>query len=231
MQPRKLAWIVSSTLPIWAVPAWIYGWNLFSSSAETTKLESATGCLLLAMTGVAAYTDYRWRLIPNWITYPGALWGLGLNLFQSVWGNSNTQSWLGAIGIGPSLLGLVGLFIALFVIFTFSGGGAGDVKLVGAMGSMLGFWVGGEAVMVSFIICAVIVLLISVSSVGLWRVLETLFRKIGSRLLPWYVSPPSGEQVKLLKTQIPQAPFFAAGTLLIVLRESGLMQFSLFGIS
>jgi prepilin peptidase CpaA len=76
---------------------------------------------------VAAYTDLRWRRIPNWITLPGFLLGLALNVSHSGW-----------TGLKISLLGAgLGLLLLLpFVVLRSLG--AGDWKLAGAVGSFLG---------------------------------------------------------------------------------------------
>ena len=82
---------------------------------------------LFAVLAIASITDLASRRIPNWLTLSAVVAGLGLNIIQA-----------GARGL---LFGIEGLFLGmgLFIIFYFVGGmGAGDVKLMGAVGSMLG---------------------------------------------------------------------------------------------
>ncbi|HEX4488010.1 MAG TPA: A24 family peptidase [Terriglobales bacterium] len=81
------------------------------------------GILALA----AGYTDWRWRRIPNWLTVPGLVVGIGANAF--------TQGWT---GVKSSLLG-VGLGLALLLpLVLVRSLGAGDWKLAGALGAFVG---------------------------------------------------------------------------------------------
>ena len=75
----------------------------------------------------AVTTDLRSRRIPNWLVYPSMVVGIVYN------------TWVGGInGLFFSLQGL-GLAVLLLVFFYIAGGmGAGDVKLMGAVGSFLG---------------------------------------------------------------------------------------------
>ena len=75
----------------------------------------------------AGWSDWRFRRIPNWLTVPGLLLGVAVN--SLVWG------WAGA---RSSLLGaLLGLALLLPFVMVRSLG-AGDWKLVGALGAFLG---------------------------------------------------------------------------------------------
>jgi prepilin peptidase CpaA len=93
--------------------------------------EAALNATILACAVVlsmaAAYTDLRWRRIPNWITVPGFFLGLGLNVVHGGWA-----------GLKSSLLGAgLGLLLLLpFVVLRSLG--AGDWKLAGAVGSFFG---------------------------------------------------------------------------------------------
>ena len=75
----------------------------------------------------AGALDWRYRRIPNWLTLPGLLAGIAVNTWGSGWPGAKS-SLLGA-GLGLLLLLPFVLIRAL---------GAGDWKLVGALGSFLG---------------------------------------------------------------------------------------------
>jgi len=76
---------------------------------------------------IAGVTDWRWRRIPNWLTVPAAAIGLAVNISISGWP-----------GIKSSLAGLgLGLLI-LFPFVVIRALGAGDWKLAGAIGALLG---------------------------------------------------------------------------------------------
>jgi len=84
--------------------------------------------LVLALTLFAAFTDWRTRRIPNWLTVPAFLAGIALN---SIFGG-----WQGA---KASLQG-AGLALGLLLPFVLLRGlGAGDWKLMGAVGAMMGW--------------------------------------------------------------------------------------------
>ncbi|MBV9598815.1 MAG: prepilin peptidase [Chloroflexi bacterium] len=89
-------------------------------------MELAQGCALSAAS-LAALTDVSSRRIPNWLTLGTFLLGVLLN------------TWLrGVDGAASSLIGTI-LGIGLLLPFYALGGiGAGDVKLVGALGAVLG---------------------------------------------------------------------------------------------
>jgi prepilin peptidase CpaA len=91
--------------------------------AMISPAAGAAGALSLA----ACAFDVRTRRIPNWLTFAAAALGLAFHLTVN-----------GAAGAGSSLAGLGvggGLFFPLFAL---GGMGAGDVKLMAALGAWLG---------------------------------------------------------------------------------------------
>ncbi len=87
--------------------------------------------LILLLTGIVAllagFTDWRWRRIPNWLTVPAAAAGLAVN--SAAWHWAGLKSSAEGLGLGLLLLFPFVLIRAL---------GAGDWKLVGALGTLLG---------------------------------------------------------------------------------------------
>ncbi len=123
--------------------------------------------LALALVG-AAITDVRSSKIPNFITFPLALIGL------SIHGTMN-----GLEGLLFSAKGL-GLGFGLLLIFYMLGGmGAGDVKLLGAVGAIIG----PTDVFIAFLITACLG--------GLYA--------IGLMVLTWGL-PSTAERVKVMLT-------------------------------
>jgi prepilin peptidase CpaA len=90
-------------------------------------LNAGVWTLAAALSFAAGWTDWRSRRIPNWLTVPGLLAGVVLNVTVSGWPGAKT-SLLGA-GLG---LGLLLPFVAIRSL------GAGDWKLMGALGAILG---------------------------------------------------------------------------------------------
>jgi len=90
-------------------------------------MESLIGRWILGAVVVAgAFTDWRTRKIPNWLTLPAMAAGLGINVFLG-------------LGFQSALLGLVaalGLFLLFFAVGFM---GAGDGKLMGAVGAFVGW--------------------------------------------------------------------------------------------
>ena len=91
--------------------------------------------VLLMLVLAAAVYDVRYRRIPNWLTVAGVLLGLGLNGFLDQ----------GRPGLFvSSLLGLAMAFGVYFVLYALRAMGAGDVKLMAAVGAVVGWpdWFG-----------------------------------------------------------------------------------------
>ena len=96
------------------------------STFHTELLFLATA-LAFALAG--AVFDVRSRRIPNFITLPGILFGLVLHFFLGGWHE------LGLSAIACLICG------GIFLVFWLAGGmGAGDVKLIAAVGCIAGFY-------------------------------------------------------------------------------------------
>ena len=89
--------------------------------------EYALGAMALALAVWAGWLDWHSRRIPNWLTVPSALLGLGAQTLSGGW--PGTKSALEGSGLG---LGLLLPFVLV------RGLGAGDWKLMGALGAFLG---------------------------------------------------------------------------------------------
>jgi len=76
---------------------------------------------------VAAITDLRWRRIPNWLTVAAFGGGLALHVWQA-----------GAQGLLVALLGAALGLLLLLPFYALRTIGAGDVKLLAALGSIVG---------------------------------------------------------------------------------------------
>jgi prepilin peptidase CpaA len=90
----------------------------------------------LAVVLYAGYTDWRTRRIPNWLTVSGFCLGIVLN--------SILGGWRGALGALEGAGLALGLLLPLVLLRGF---GAGDWKLMGAVGALMG-WRGMLAVLI-----------------------------------------------------------------------------------
>lgn len=86
-------------------------------------LTIALVCIVL----VAAIYDLRYRRIPNWVSLSGIVLGFGCNTLL-----------LGLDGLRGAALGLLCALVIYVPLYIVRGMGAGDVKLMAAVGAMAG---------------------------------------------------------------------------------------------
>lgn len=98
-----------------------------------TFLPLVLQAILVLIVVLAAIYDLRYRRIPNWVVLVGLLLGLGVNTFLFKWA-----------GLERSLLGAGVAFLIYFPLYLLRGMGAGNVKLMAAVGSIVGWadWFG-----------------------------------------------------------------------------------------
>ncbi len=90
-------------------------------------IEIAPVVALIAILTVAVITDIRLTRIPNWLTFPSMLFGICYHTYTS--------------GFHGFVLCMAGLLLGISVFvpgYIVAGMGAGDVKLMGAVGAFLG---------------------------------------------------------------------------------------------
>lgn len=162
------------------------------------------GVLILAglLAAVAGWMDWRSRRIPNWLTVPG--------LFVGVAANSAAAGWPGT---RTALLG-AGLGLALLLPFVLVRSlGAGDWKLVGAVGAFLG---PGSLIVVLlgtvFVAGAMALVLIIVKK----RVRQTL-RNIGRILAALLTLHLPGQDLTLDNPESLRVPFGVAVAVTVIL--------------
>jgi prepilin peptidase CpaA len=81
----------------------------------------------LGVTLLAGWVDFRTRKIPNWLTVPALLLGIGMHSVVAGWPGAKTS----LEGAGLAL-------VLLLPLVLLRGLGAGDWKLMGAVGAFLG---------------------------------------------------------------------------------------------
>ena len=90
--------------------------------------EAAVKLIVLAPLAVSViYHDVKFRRIPNLLVLSALLAGIGINSFFGGWH-----------GLSNSLLGFGLGFLPMLLLHIFGALGAGDVKLCGAVGAILG---------------------------------------------------------------------------------------------
>ena len=83
--------------------------------------------IALALAITAAVLDVQQHRIPNWLTYPGIVLGLVLRGLLFGWK-----------GLGSAVVGCLLAGGIMFVFYAVRAMGAGDVKLMAAIGSLVG---------------------------------------------------------------------------------------------
>src|SRR5580704_12325949 len=101
---------------------------------DQPSLAGAGQVLLGILVLVAAIFDIRFRRIPNWLVLAGIIAGFTWNVYSSGW--SGLRSAAEGLGLG---------FVLYFPLYLIRARGAGDVKLLAAVGAITGpgncFWI------------------------------------------------------------------------------------------
>lgn len=131
--------------------------------------------LVIGFTLIAAVCDFRTKRLPNWLTVPCFLAAL---LFHGVRGGL-AAGWGGA---GSALLtamaGFAVGFGILFVLWIIGGGGAGDVKLMGALGA----WFGPMNTFLLFVVSTGFVVVLSIGVLA-WQMIQNGAFRVKRRYL------------------------------------------------
>jgi prepilin peptidase CpaA len=169
-----------------------------------------------------ALSDVRTRRIPNYLTFGGALTGLGFQLGFSGWP-----------GLLDGFLGLLLGFSFLFLFYLRGGMGAGDVKALAALGA----WLGSRLTFYLFIYMAISgvgLLIIYLWWQGLlWLKIRHFLKSFKGRLLNWILlrpykasskpsdnRPTPGSDQKTSAANFPYATAMAAGMAILLYQLS-----------
>lgn len=166
-------------------------------------------CTVLGILIAAAF-DWKTRRIPNALTFSLILLGFILNFLNQ-----------GLFGLGQSVFGLAcGIFL-LLLPFAMGGVGAGDVKLLGAIGSLFG----PIFIFKIFLASAVFGGLFSLIIMAKKGSLGKAFQGIKNRTFYVLITRKIPQEEKWLepnsKIKIPYAIAIGSGTLFILLMAKG----------
>ncbi len=159
--------------------------------------------------GIAVLTDMTRHRIPNWLTVSTALLCLLLQVGSAQWNGL-------LLGIGGLLVGL----LCFMPSYLFGAMGAGDVKLMAAVGAALGPWNTSVAVVLTIISGGAIAL----AYIGLRGGIGAMLQRYGCMFSllrqqqPQYIPPASDEAAA---RRIPYALAITCGTVLSVWMVSG----------
>jgi prepilin peptidase CpaA len=153
-------------------------------------------CALLLVLGLASLTDLRQRRIPNALTLPTI--GLGLLLHLALFGLDGLRESAQGAGLG---------FVMLFGLFALGWMGAGDVKLMAAVGALQG---------VEFVFYAALWGAVFGGVFALTGLLRS--RRLGLAVAHLYYSrlTPQVGGTFISAWRVPYAPAIALGSLLVL---------------
>ncbi|MCH4565147.1 A24 family peptidase [Halomonas sp. EGI 63088] len=159
---------------------------------------------VLTLIWIAAIWDFRQRRIPNFLVMAGAAMGILLQVIVA--------------GSGGVLAAITGLLVGLAILmpgYLMGFTGAGDVKLMGSIGTFLGTLGVFQAGLVSILVGGIIGLLFSASaffnrsSVSPWGRYGLMVRTLFTTGRPLYIPPEEGE---VMGRKFPFAVSIAIGT-------------------
>lgn len=160
---------------------------------------------LLALLVAAGASDLRTRRIPNLLVTAGALLGLGLQATLPAGRGLFEPSAPGAIGIGAALLAMVVLLAVGMLLWRARLFGAGDAKLLAAVGPYVGL-TGVLPVLLYTLLAGGVVALVA----SLWR--HARQWPAGGRIAPTAPTAPTAPYPSgLAPSRLPYALAIAAG--------------------
>jgi prepilin peptidase CpaA len=174
----------------------------------------AAEAILVLIVITAAVYDIRYRRIPNWLTASGVLTGLVLNSFLQ----TPAPAVFSFGGFWFALKGMLLAFGVYFFLYALRAMGAGDVKLMAAVGAMVGWqdWFG--IFIVSAIIGGIAALILSLAKGRL----KTTFWNVGFILSemghgrPAYLGKEELDVRSKKSFGLPHGAVIAGGTLIFL---------------
>lgn len=150
---------------------------------------------LLGVLAIASWTDWRERKVYNWLTFPAMGLGLVLNLAAHRWP-----------GLAQAALGLAAGGLIFFPAYYWGGMGAGDVKLMAAVGALMGWVYALDTAIYASLVGGAAALVFLIRRGELGAVLRRLWRRLRRR-------PEPAAARSVAASALPYAPIIAAGAL------------------
>jgi len=157
--------------------------------------------LVVALVCLAMYSDLRRRKIPNCLTLPAVALGFVLNFLGNGWN-----------GLLFALLGLVVGMGLLMLPYLLGGMGGGDVKLMGALGSLLGSHAVLNVFLYTSLVGGIIAIVMAVANRSLIEMLKRIVLFMKCVFL--FQAPAAGAAVFKKSFSMPYGVAIGAGTLL-----------------
>ncbi len=158
---------------------------------------------------VACWYDFRWHRVPNWLNAIIAVTGLGTQAAVNGW-----------MGFGLAVQGMLVGFGMLIMLWIMNGMGAGDVKLMAALGTWLGPQMAFYAVLVGGLLGGVIavgMILYRRNWIATAAGFTALFAKLSYRDMTF--DSPASNDAGDSNGMLPYAIPLSVGTLLVVVSD------------
>jgi prepilin peptidase CpaA len=156
--------------------------------------------VLAVVLTIAVYTEIKNNRIPNWLTLCGMASGVLIGFLS---GTSAFWSSIGGLAMG---------FGFLFIFYVFGGVGGGDVKLMGAVGALMGSDLIKPTLFYTAMIGAFLAAIIVVWRKDFWSRLVA-----GARRVAFWRKPVEGDISPCAPITIPYALAIASGCLVTLL--------------
>lgn len=152
-------------------------------------------CVLAVVLVAGSITDVWKGKIPNIVTYPAIVIGLAGHALVGLYAGDNAD----AMGFAGSALGLAAGFVPMLAFWLCGGIGAGDAKLMAAVGALSGWRFTLSAMFYGFAVAAIMAIFIAAYK----GVLMRTFKRVGQTVyLAFTPGKPTGPDV----TDSPKVP-------------------------
>jgi prepilin peptidase CpaA len=180
---------------------------MFKKERKVKHLLALNGHILILVTALvclAMYSDVRWRKIPNCLTLPAVALGFVLNFVGNGWN-----------GLLFALMGLLVGMGLLMLPYLLGGMGGGDVKLMGALGTLLGGYAVLNVFLYTSLIGGMIAIVVAVANRSLIEMLKRIVLFMKCVFL--FQAPATGAAVFKRSPSMPYGVAIGAGTLLYLI--------------
>lgn len=179
--------------------------------------------VLFVLLIIASYTDITQGKIFNTVVYPGIVMGpvAGLTVWmldlESRMGAERYQAIVGFVDVKTSGYGLIACGGVMVICYAFFAGqiGGGDVKLIAMLGSLLGPYLGLEAMLWTFVLGGVMAVVQLIWMTGVTNLAVQCFRYVVVVLRSRSFVRLTQEEREPLKTNLFLAPSALIATVIV----------------
>jgi prepilin peptidase CpaA len=160
--------------------------------------------VVVLVSGLSAFLDYRIRKIPNWLILIGLFSGVLLNAAN------------GGSHLLQSIIGVVVGIVVLLVPFAFGWIGAGDVKFFGVVGALLGVnWL-PRVFFYSALVAGIIAVGYAIVGAARFSRVRGMWMDLRLAIVSWGRVLPDPVHKRILdrSDSVPWGVAFAAGTII-----------------